>query len=220
MKDIFVYFGIILFLGSCVAPEYITHITNYRKLESLEAKTVTIVGLDHLSVQNYHNIFHKNFSNSFDFMNEMAHEMAIMSMKKSFVYNAKVDSNLDWKHINTQKSKKSYIKTTNLFKECSSDYLILLDDFKIMSNMINKRAVNDGSMNSGFGNDTNSKTEFIVISGTVQIFDVKSRAAVLEFEVYGIDQVLFSTYSISMRHAKSKLIKNTINFLKNYSNKE
>ena len=60
---------------------------------------------------------------------------------------------------------------------------------------------------------TTNLYEFLILKATVKIFDTKTHAPILEFNVFSEDQILFFSYSKSLLDARNKLIKNIANYL-------
>lgn len=213
IKNWFTYFVLVLILSGCVSPNYVTNITSHGSLENTHKKTATVIGLDRVFIHDFEKTFNKNFESTLDFTQSITEEFAGALVAEDYVHTATVDFLADWIHINTMTSKKSYLTIQNLFDECTSDYLVCLDDFKVKRRM---EVSNNMNMSGDMNASTNSSREFIILLATVKIYNVKTHEPIVEYDVMGEDQVLFFSYTNSMMDAKEKLIANSLDFLKNY----
>ena len=169
-------FLVLLFIvSSCILPKYITNITRYGKLEDTSNKTVTVVGLDRVYINDYEKTFYKNFENNLVFSHIFA-DMFSKSMENENVF-SEVTSEIfvDWNHINTMTSKKSYLKIEALFEECKTDYLFFIDEFEINR----KVSVLNTTYNTEANMQTTNLYEFLILKATVKIFDTKTHAPIL-----------------------------------------
>ena len=196
-----------------MTPNYVTNITSYQKLQHLNKKTVTVVGIDRVFIHNYEKTFHKNHQNDTDFVNDIARQFADALAGSSTFHEAKYDFSGDWNHMNTMASKKSYLKIQELLKECTTDYVIILDEFELKK-ILNSNTTHSGSdLNNG---QVTTTTEMIHLSAKVKMFDVKTHDPIIDFEVYGEDQLFLFSYSSSLRDAKDKMLAHAIDFLANH----
>ena len=197
----------------CVTPNYVTNITSYQKVQHLNKKTVTVVGLDRVFIHNYEKTFHKNYQNDTDFANAIARQFAGSLEASSTFHEAKYDFSDDWNHVNTMASKKSYLKVQELLKECTTDYLIILDEFELKKMLNSNTTYSGGDINNG---QMTTTTEMIHLSAKVKMFDVKTHDPIIDFDVYGEDQVFLFSYSSSLMDAKDKMVAHALEFLANH----
>lgn len=203
------FFFLLLVTTSCITPQYVTNITKHNNLENTTEKTATVVGLERVFVHDYKKTLYKNFENELDFSHKFSEAFANSLVENSVFIKTKVDYSSDWNHINTMTSKKSYLKINTLLANCKTDYLIFIDELEIHQKIEHNASYNN--QNPGM---TNTTTEWIVLKGTVKIFDVKSHNPIIEFNVFSEDKIFLFSYSKSMFDARAKFIENAITFLK------
>lgn len=209
MKKIACFF-LLFSIFSCVTPNYVTNITSYQKVQHLNKKSVTVVGLNRVFIHNYEKTFHKNYKNDVDFTNAIARQFAQALKETSTFQEATYDFSEDWNHVNTMASKTSYLIVQKLLNECTTDYVIILDEFEL------KQILNSNTTYSG--GDTNNAqmtttTEIIHLASKVKMFDVKTHDPIIDFDVYGEDEVFLFSYSNSLKDAKDKMIAHALEFL-------
>lgn len=205
-------FSLFFVLNSCITPQYVTNITSHGKLENTRKKTATLVGLDRVFIHDYKKTFHKNFENNTDWSQKFLQSFSNTLVNHNLFSEVTIDNLKDWNHINTMTSKKSYLKVESLFEKCESDYLIFIDEFDFRQ----KITTSGSNYNSATGMQTTNSSEFLILKATIKIFDTKSHAPLIEFDVFGEDQILFFTYSKSLLDARKKLIENIATYLESY----
>ena len=203
--------SIIYTLNSCVAPQYVTNITSHGKLENIKKKTATVVGLDRILIRNYEKTFHKNYKNSVEFAKKFSEDFANSLIKHKIFSKVLVDSNTDWKAISSMTSKKNFLKVSALFETCKTDYLITLNEFELQKKIV-ETAVNTPSTESF----TNNYSEYLILKTRVEIYDVSTHDLLMEFDVFGEDQILFFSYSKSLKNAKNQLDESIVGYLKSF----
>ena len=202
------YTILFLVMSSCVSPQYVTNITTHGKLENLDEKTVTIVGLDRIFIHDFQKTFNKNFKNNIDFSLQFSVALAASLYENNVFSEATAEVSQDWNHMQTIASKKSYLKVEALLNECKTDYIIFVDEFDIRQNVkIEKNNVSNTNMNS------TSSTELIELKASVTVLNVKTHEPVIEFTIFAEDEIFFFAYSKSMIDVRTKLIKSMVSYL-------
>lgn len=216
MKNSIGYLVVLFFICSCVTPNYVTNITAYEDIGTSKNKTVTVVGLDEVFIQQYEKTFYKNFTSTLEFSQNIAENFSLAIESKGIVSASYMDLSADWEHINTMISKKSYLIIQNLLKKTKTDFLICIDEFIVKQNLVVHQNTDPTTLNGGGMTTNNVSQEFIIVEATVSVYDVKTQEPIVKFDVFGQDQVFLFSYSKSLMDAKEKMINNSLDFLKKY----
>lgn len=170
-----------------------------------EKKSVTLVGLKHVFIGDFKNTFEKNFYTSHNFSEAVTLDFSDGFSSAPYLCQTTIGISSEWNRINSMTSKKNYLTIQGLFDSSHSDFIVVLDNFKIGNRM-------EVVKNSNFSK-SNLFNNFIVSSCNVRVYDAKSKNILFEFDAIGEDNIRFFSYSSAMKSAKKQMVSNALIFI-------
>ena len=213
MKSIKLIFIVIMglhILSSC-SRIYINEISKSYGFDKENKKSVLIVGINGLSLNEFVKTYHKKYKEDQEFIMEYSDLFTNKLLNENLFASVRYDKSPRWNLIKSFVVSPQQSKIIDsLFNSCNSDYLISLSDFDISNRVSNSSYMSGG----GSGMMMSSSNEYCVIKARVQIFDTKNRQKLSEFITTGEGSVFFFAFEAALTEAINNSVYHGVQYLK------
>lgn len=175
-------------------------------------KTAVLVGDDNVVISEFTKTFNKKYKQKHDFVMQYDSLCASAFKQDNIFREVLLDESIKLISsdalISTEEQQK---RVDSLFTNSSADYLIRITNYEIANSMQGNIGM---PMAGGGGMIGSTQSESCIVKSHFQIYDVKSRKKVLDFESKGSAGVMLFAFEKALVGAMNNSIKNSAIYLK------
>tara|TARA_B100000809_G_scaffold263627_1_gene317342 strand:+ start:24666 stop:25310 length:645 start_codon:yes stop_codon:yes gene_type:complete len=194
---------------SCIPVKYITNVTDGGGIEKPKNKTILVIGLDNLHINDYQKTFDKNYSSKEEYIDNLTNVFYNKLNSSSIFNEVLVDTSDEWNHMSSLTSRESFDKIDALFKKTKTDYVVCFSETTIEQKM---KSNHIGTEHPFDDDDESTRSENVVVQTKVIVYDVNTSKPVLQYDVFGETSVMLFNYSYSLEEATSNMVDNAIKY--------
>ena len=174
-------------------------------------KTALLIGDDNVVISEFTKTFNKKYKQKHDFVMQYDSLCAIAFKQENIFREVKLDESIKLASSNVLiANEEQQEKVDSLFTNTSADYLIRITNYEIANSIQGHIGM---TMGGGAGMMGSTQSESCIVKSHFQIYDVKSRKKVLDFESKGSAGVMLFAFEKALLGAMNNSIKNSAIYL-------